>query len=118
MDSHHVQRYVTEDGFVRNEGDVGYHIKHPYPIPYGAIVPKAKEAKNLLVPMALSSSHIAFGSLRMEPTFMILGQSAATAACIAVEHGVDVQDVDYQKHLKPRLLADKQRLFHKPKERK
>ena len=118
MDSHHTQRYVTKDGFVRNEGDVGYHIKHPYPIPYGAIVPKAEEVKNLLVPVALSASHIAFGSLRMEPTFMILGQSAGTAACIAVERGVDVQNVDYEKDLKPRLLADQQRLIHKPKKKK
>ncbi|MBK1856214.1 FAD-dependent oxidoreductase [Verrucomicrobiaceae bacterium 5K15] len=118
MDSHQTQRYVTQDGYVQNEGDVGLHIKHPYPISYGAIVPKAAEAKNLLVPMALSASHIAFGSVRMEPTFMILGQSAGTAASIAVERGVNVQDVDYKKDLKPRLLADKQRLVHVPKKKK
>jgi len=118
MDSHQTQRYVTEEGFVQNEGDVGYHIKHPYPIPYGAIVPKAEEVENLLVPMALSSSHIAFGSIRMEPTFMILGQSAGTAASIAVERGVSVQNVDYEKDLKPRLMADKQRLFPKLKKKK
>ncbi|MEJ6571464.1 MAG: FAD-dependent oxidoreductase [Akkermansiaceae bacterium] len=118
MDSHQTQRYVTADGFVQNEGDVGYHIKKPYPIAYGAIVPKAEEARNLLVPIALSASHISFGSIRMEPTFMILGQSAGTAACIAVDRKVDVQDVDYEKDLKPRLLADQQRLVAKPKKKK
>ena len=118
MDSHQTQRYVTTEGFVQNEGDVGLHIKKPYPIPYGAIIPKKAEVRNLIVPMAISSSHIAFGSIRMEPTFMILGQSAGTAASIAVERDVDVQDVDYEKDLKPRLLADKQRLIPASKKKK
>jgi hypothetical protein len=70
-------------------------------------VPKASECTNLLVPICLSSSHIAYGSIRMEPVFMILGQSAATAASMAIDEAIDVQDVDYSK-LRARLLADGQ----------
>jgi len=79
----------------------------PYPISYDTIVPKASECTNLLVPICLSSSHIAYGSIRMEPVFMILGQSAATAASLAIDDRLDVQDVDYSK-LRARLLADGQ----------
>ncbi|MBK1834697.1 FAD-dependent oxidoreductase [Roseibacillus ishigakijimensis] len=111
MDSHHVQRYVTEEGFVENEGDIGGHIRQPYPIALGAILPKKEECSNLLVPGAISSSHSAFGSLRMEPTFMILGQSAGTVASLASEQDLAVHEVDYQKHLAPRLRADQQRLY-------
>lgn len=95
MDSHHVQRYVTAEGHVRNEGDVQVSPGGPYPIDYGAIVPRRGECENLLVPVCVSASHIAFGSIRMEPVFMILGQSAAQAAKLAIEDGVAVQDVDY-----------------------
>ena len=109
MDSHNVQRYIKPDGFVQNEGDIGVHPKKPYKIDYGSIVPKKKECENLLVPVCVSSSHIAFGSIRMEPVFMILGQSAGTAACLAIDDDVPVQDVEYSK-LKNRLIADKQRL--------
>lgn len=109
MDSHNVQRYITPDGFVQNEGDIGVTPKEPYYIAYGSLVPKKAECRNLLVPVCLSSSHIAFGSIRMEPVFMILGQSAATAASMAIDDDVPVQDVDYEK-LKARLLEDKQRL--------
>jgi hypothetical protein len=109
MDSHNVQRYVTSDGFVQNEGDIGVHPKKPYQIAYGSIVPKKNECENLLVPVCVSSSHIAFGSIRMEPVFMILGQSAATAASFAIDDDVAVQDVNYDK-LKKRLIDDKQRL--------
>ncbi len=109
MDSHNVQRYVTSDGFVQNEGDIGVHPKKPYQIAYGSIVPKKSECENLLVPVCVSSSHIAFGSIRMEPVFMILGQSAATAASFAIDDDVAVQDVKYDK-LKKRLIDDKQRL--------
>jgi hypothetical protein len=107
MDSHNVQRFVDADGFVRNEGDVQVNPGGPYPIDYGAIVPKRGECGNLLVVCAVSSSHIAFGSIRMEPVFMILGQSAATAAAIATDDGVAVQDVAYEK-LAARLRADGQ----------
>lgn len=108
LDSHNCQRFITPDGFVQNEGDVGVHTKGPYKISYGSIVPKKSECQNLLVPVCLSSSHIAYGSIRMEPVFMILGQSAATAAAFALDGGTSVQDVPYPK-LRERLLADKQR---------
>jgi hypothetical protein len=109
MDSHNVQRYVTPGGYVQNEGDIGVHPEAPYRIAYGSITPKKADCTNLLVPVALSSSHIAFGSIRMEPVFMILGQSAATAAVIALQEGLAVQDVDYEA-LKARLVEDGQRL--------
>ncbi len=108
LDSHNCQRYITADGFVQNEGDVGVGTKGPYRISYGSIVPKLNECRNLLVPVCVSSSHIAFGSIRMEPVFMILGQSAATAAALAIDEGVAVQEIDYAP-LRARLLADGQR---------
>ena len=107
MDSHNVQRYVDENGFARNEGDVEISPGGPYPISYSAIVPKKDEVQNLLVPVCLSSSHIAYGSIRMEPVFMILGQSAANAACLAIEEKTAVQDIDYAI-LKERLLNEGQ----------
>jgi hypothetical protein len=107
MDSHNVQRYVDENGHARNEGDIQINPGGPYPISYGAIVPKAYECTNLLVPVCVSSSHIAYGSIRMEPVFMILGQSAATAAVFAIDDNINVRDVDYNK-LRARLLADGQ----------
>jgi hypothetical protein len=107
MDSHNVQRYVTPEGYVQNEGDIGVRAPKPYQIAYGALVPKPGQCSNLLVPVCVSSSHIAFGSIRMEPVFMILGQSAATAAVQAIEDGTSVQEVAYAK-LRARLLADGQ----------
>jgi hypothetical protein len=110
MDSHHTQRYVVKDptgDYVRNEGDVQVNPGAPYPISYRAIVPKKAESENLLVPVCLSSSHIAYGSIRMEPVFMILGQSAATAAALALDAGVAVQDVPYGD-LRAQLLRDGQ----------
>jgi hypothetical protein len=97
IDSHNVQRYVTEEGHVHNEGDIGVGLPGPYEIAYGALVPKKEECQNLLVPVCASASHIAFGSIRMEPVFMILGQSAAVAACMAIDEGIAVQDVEYEK---------------------
>jgi hypothetical protein len=112
MDSHNVQRYVTAEGYVQNEGDVQEPTRNgPYAISYRSIVPKRGEVENLLVPAAVSASHIAYGSIRMEPVFMILGQSAATAAAQAIDADVAVQDVEYAK-LRERLLADKQVLEH------
>jgi hypothetical protein len=107
MDSHNTQRHIDRNGHVRNEGDIQVGGFPPYPISYRSIVPANGECVNLLVPVCLSSSHIAFGSIRMEPVFMILGQSAATAAVHAIEAGTTVQEVDYAK-LRPRLLADGQ----------
>jgi len=107
MDSHNIQRYIKPDGFVQNEGDIGTHVEKPYRISYGSLIPKKEECKNLLVPVCVSSSHIAFGSVRMEPVFMILGQSAGTAAVLAIDENIQVQDLPYQK-LKARLLEDGQ----------
>jgi hypothetical protein len=108
MDSHHVRRRVGPDGLVQNEGDVEVSVgKGPYGIAYGAITPKRGDCVNLLVPVCLSASHIAYGSIRMEPVFFALGQAAGTAAAFAVEDGVAVQDVDYGK-LSARLAADGQ----------
>ncbi len=102
IDSHNVQRYVDENGHVQNEGDIGVGIS-PYEIAYGSLIPKKEECRNLLVPVCASASHIAFGSIRMEPVFMILGQSAAVAACMAIDKKIAVQDVEYEK-LKQLLL--------------
>ena len=107
IDSHNIQRYVTPEGHVHNEGDIGVGLPGPYEIAYGSLVPKEGEAENLLVPVAVSASHIAFGSIRMEPVFMILGQSAATAASIALDSGVAVQEVPYPV-LKEQLEKDNQ----------
>jgi len=107
LDSHHVQRYVDAEGHVRNEGDVEVHPGAPYRISYRSIRPRERECSNLLVPVCLSSSHIAYGSIRMEPVFMILGQSAATAAVQSIAGGVAVQRVEYGS-LRQRLLADGQ----------
>jgi hypothetical protein len=107
MDSHNTQRYVKADGFVQNEGDIGVEPDKPYRISYSSIVPKKEECVNLLVPVCVSSSHISYGSIRMEPVFMILGQSAAAAACIAIDDKISVQDVAY-KTLKEKLVSRKQ----------
>ena len=106
MDSHNCQR-IVKDGHAENEGDVQVGGFPPYPISYRSIVPKAGECNNLLVPICLSATHIAYGSIRMEPVFMILGQSAATAAALALDAKSSVQKVPY-KTLQRRLLADKQ----------
>ncbi|PAY21575.1 FAD-dependent oxidoreductase [Rhodopirellula sp. SM50] len=107
IDSHNVQRYITPEGHVQNEGDIGVSTGGPYQISYDSLIPKRSDCTNLLVPVCVSSSHIAFGSIRMEPVFMILGQSAATAAVLAIENGTTVQDVGYEA-LKKRLSADGQ----------
>ena len=107
IDSHNVQRYITEDGRVHNEGDIGVKLPGPYKIAYGSLVPKKEECTNLVVPVCVSASHIAFGSIRMEPVFMILGQSAATAAVLAIDDQVPVQELDYEK-LKEQLQKDNQ----------
>jgi len=116
IDSHNVRRYVTPEGNVQNEGDIGVHIS-PYSIAYGALVPKRGEIANLFAPVACSATHIAYGSIRMEPVFMILGQSAATAAALAIDGGVAVQDVPYAA-LRARLLADGQVLEHESSKEK
>lgn len=107
LDSHNVQRIVTSEGFVQNEGDIGVKPKEPYGISYGTIIPKKEECENLLVAVCVSSSHTAFGSIRMEPVFMILGQSAATAASLAIEQNLAVQDLSYER-IRERLKKDGQ----------
>ena len=97
MDSHNCQRIVIhKDGraMVKNEGDVQIGIGSPYPVSYRSITPKREECTNLLVPVCLSASHIAYGSIRMEPVFMVLGQSAAKAACLAIDNNTDIQKID------------------------
>jgi hypothetical protein len=109
LDAHNAQRYVKADGFVQNEGDIGVHPEKPYSIAYGSILPKENECNNLLVPVCMSSSHIAYGSIRMEPVFMILGQSAASAAVLAIENKISPQKLPYEK-LQTVLLKDGQKL--------
>ncbi len=109
LDSHNTQRFVHE-GMVMNEGDIQTYLGgKPYGISYRSIVPKVGECENLFVPWALSASHIAFGSIRMEPVFMVLGQSAGTAASMAIDDNVPVQKVPYEK-LRAKLIADGQKL--------
>lgn len=107
MDSHHVQRYVDNNGQVQNEGDVQVGGFLPYGIEYGSLTPQQNECDNLLVPVCLSASHIAFGSIRMEPVFMVLGQTSATAAIHAIREKQAVQNIDYEK-LRSQLTQDKQ----------
>ena len=113
MDSHNTQRHVDANGFVKNEGDVQVGGFPPYPIDYRSIIPSEKQCSNLFVPVCLSATHIAFGSIRMEPVFMVLGQSAAVAAGMAIDKKTSVQKVDYAalQHL---LLSKKQILSYNP----
>jgi len=103
-DSHNVQRFVNDRGFVENEGDVQVPVK-PYQIPYRVMTPKRTEAENLLVPVCFSASHVAYSSVRMEPQYMILGHAAGIAAALAAASGAAVQDVDIAE-LQRRLLAE------------
>jgi hypothetical protein len=107
MDSHNVQRYITPEGYVQNEGDIGVQPEKPYKIALGCILPKREECSNLLVPVAVSSTHIAFGSIRMEPVFMILGQSAGIIAVLALEDGKSIYDIPYSE-LKRKLTENGQ----------
>ncbi|NDW10775.1 FAD-dependent oxidoreductase [Dysgonomonas sp. 520] len=96
MDSHNCDRHVV-NGMVKNEGNVEVGGFPPYPISYKSITPKKEEACNLLVPVCMSASHIAYGSIRMEPVFMVMAQSAAVAACHAIDNNTDVQNIDIKK---------------------
>jgi hypothetical protein len=113
MDSHNCQR-IVKNGAVENEGDVQVRPSGPYPISYRAITPKKEECENLIVPICLSASHIAYGSIRMEPVFMVLGESSALAACAAIDEKKMVQEIDYPK-LRKRLLEAGQVLEFKAK---
>jgi hypothetical protein len=107
LDSHNTQRYVTPQGFTENEGDIEHPTPKPYKIDLGSILPKKEECSNLLVSICVSSSHIAYGSIRMEPVFMILGQSAGTVAAMAIEKKKAIHDLTYEE-IKEKLLTDGQ----------
>jgi hypothetical protein len=107
IDSHNVRRYVTSEGYVQNEGDIGVPTNGPYEIALGSILPRKSDCENLIVPVCVSSTHIAFGSIRMEPVFMILGQSASTVASMAIKRNVAVQDVPYEE-IRAKLLEEGQ----------
>jgi len=111
MDSHNTQRYIKPDGFVENEGDIEAPVPI-YQIDLGSIIPKKEECRNLLVPVALSSSHIAYGSIRMEPVFMILGQSAGTVASLAIQSNKEINSLTYDE-IKTKLVEDGQVLEYK-----
>lgn len=113
MDSHHIQRHVDAEGRVRNEGDVQVKVPAPYPISYRAIIPREEDCQNLLVPVCLSATHISYGSIRMEPVFMILGQSAGTAASLSIDADLPLQNLDYTA-LRPRLERNGQILKWSP----
>lgn len=95
-DSHNIQRFINDRGFVENEGDVQVQVQ-PYQIPYRIVVPKKTEAVNLLVPVCFSSSHISYASMRMEPQYMIIGHAAGIAAALAAQSNIAVQDIDISK---------------------
>lgn len=107
MDSHNTQRYITPEGYVQNEGDIGVHPPEPYQIDLRSLLPLKEQCSNLLVPVCLSSSHIAYGSIRMEPVFMILGQSAGTLAGMAVDERKDIHEIPYSR-LREKLLEEGQ----------
>ena len=107
MDSHNVRRYVDENGHVRTEGTIGLGVKQAYGIAYDAITPKQEQCSNLLVPVCLSATHVAYGSIRMEPVFMAIGHSAGVAAALANEQRCAVQEIDRAK-LRAQLLAEGQ----------
>lgn len=115
MDSHAIKLFVSPEGSVSSEGGMFVHIPKPFGISYRAIIPKSNECINLIVPVCSSASHAAYGSIRMEPVFMALGHSAATAACLAIDLKINVQEVPYNK-LRKLLLKDKQIVDWPPKD--
>ena len=104
MDSHNCQRVIV-NGMVKNEGNVEVGTPGPYPISYRAIVPKKDECTNLTVPVCMSASHIAYGSIRMEPVFMVLAQSSTIAAAMAIDGKIAIQDINV-KALQQKLKTD------------
>jgi hypothetical protein len=103
IDSHNCRRVVV-NGSARNEGDIQHQVSGPFTIPYEALIPNASDCINLIVPVCLSSSHVAFSSIRMEPVLMILGQSAGIAAALTAESRRYIQEID--RELLSRQLLD------------
>ena len=116
MDSHNVQRYIKPDGFVQNEGDIGVKVPQPYQIDYRSLIPQKEECTNLLVPVCVSSSHSAFGSIRMERVFMIHWHSSAAAVAMSIDQNIAVQDLSYEA-LQAQLLKDGQILSNEQAEK-
>ena len=114
IDSHAIKYFVSPSGFLTRDGGMMVGIPAPYGISYRAIIPKRGECENLLVPICASATHAAYGSMRMEPVFMVLGQSAATAASLAIDRNIVLQNVTYNE-LRERLIADSQIVDWKPK---
>jgi hypothetical protein len=104
-DSHNIQRVAREDGTATNEGDVQVAVR-PYEIPVRVLLPQKDQVENLLVPVCLSASHVAYSSVRMEPQYMIIGQAAGVIASLAIQHGIAVQDIP---------VADLQEKLHRQK---
>ena len=109
LDSHHVQRYVDDRGYAQCDGQMVGNMRQPYPISYRSMTPRPNEADNLLVPVCLSATHPIYGSIRMEPTYMVLGQSAGAAAALAIEYNLPIQRVPYPR-LRAVLLKGNQKL--------
>jgi hypothetical protein len=110
MDSHVVERMITDKGLVANEGNFFTAVTKPYEIPYWSLTPRRTQCTNVLAPVCLSATHVAFGSIRMEPNWMVLGESSGVAAAMAAKAGVAVQDLEVPV-LQKRLLARGQKLF-------
>jgi hypothetical protein len=106
---HNVQRVAAADGAVRNDSDVQVPVE-PYEIPYRVILPKQAQADNLLVPVCLSASHVAYSSVRMEPQYIIIGQAAGTAAALALKGNIAVQAIDIS--LLQKELCEKGAILH------
>lgn len=96
IDCHHVQRLALDNTHFRNEGRIWKEVITPYAVPYGALLPRPEHCTNLLVPGCISSTHVAFCSLRLESSWMGLGEAAGQAAVLAHEHNTAIQEIPIQ----------------------
>jgi hypothetical protein len=113
IDSHNIRRVLTPDGFVLNEGGIEVPTKGPYEIGYRSLVPKAAQCSNLLVPVCMSASYIAYCSIRMEPVYMMMGQASGAAAALTAKSGRPVQSLPYDE-LKAALALQGQTVLKLP----